>query len=118
MNSIPTKPKRSRPLLRNSSGPRNAAATSFRQDILDDYRGICLRNHGLITMKVLIDDLERHLIRRALEMTHGNQRRAAGLLGLKYTTLNEKVRRLGLRIPSPTFNFWADAPGSWRPPAR
>jgi len=42
---------------------------------------------------------ERDLIRRALERTEGNRRRAADLLGLKRTTLVEKIRRLAVRAP-------------------
>jgi transcriptional regulator with GAF, ATPase, and Fis domain len=40
---------------------------------------------------------ERRLIIDALVRTHGNQRRAAAELGCLPTTLNEKMRRLGLR---------------------
>jgi len=37
------------------------------------------------------------LIRQALQRTHGNQRRAAQLLGVKVTTLNCKIKRLGIQ---------------------
>jgi transcriptional regulator with GAF, ATPase, and Fis domain len=40
---------------------------------------------------------ERRLIIDALVRAHGNQRRAAAELGCLPTTLNEKMRRLGLR---------------------
>jgi DNA-binding NtrC family response regulator len=40
---------------------------------------------------------ESELIREALQRTRGNQRRAAKLLGVKVTTLNCKIKRLGLR---------------------
>jgi transcriptional regulator with GAF, ATPase, and Fis domain len=40
---------------------------------------------------------ERDLIRRALERTAGNKRRAAELLRLKRTTLVEKIKRLDMR---------------------
>jgi DNA-binding NtrC family response regulator len=40
---------------------------------------------------------ESELIRQALQRTHGNQRRAAKLLGVKVTTLNCKIRRLGIQ---------------------
>jgi transcriptional regulator with GAF, ATPase, and Fis domain len=40
---------------------------------------------------------ERRLIIEALVRAHGNQRRAAAELGCLPTTLNEKMRRLGLR---------------------
>ena len=44
----------------------------------------------------VIAEAERDLIRRALARTDGNRRRAADLLGLKRTTLVEKIRRLDL----------------------
>jgi DNA-binding NtrC family response regulator len=40
---------------------------------------------------------ESELIREALQRTSGNQRRAAKLLGVKVTTLNCKIKRLGIR---------------------
>ena len=43
---------------------------------------------------------ESELIRDALLRTRGNQRRAAQLLGVKVTTLNCKIKRLGLQQPA------------------
>jgi DNA-binding NtrC family response regulator len=40
---------------------------------------------------------ESELIREALLRTRGNQRRAAKLLGVKVTTLNCKIKRLGIQ---------------------
>jgi len=45
----------------------------------------------------LIEDYERKLIVLALEAAGGHQRRAAASLGIRPTTLSEKLRRLGLR---------------------
>jgi DNA-binding NtrC family response regulator len=39
----------------------------------------------------------RKLISLALEATGGHQRRAAASLGIRPTTLSEKLRRLGMR---------------------
>ena len=44
---------------------------------------------------------ESELIRDALQRTRGNQRRAAKLLGVKVTTLNCKIKRLGIQTVSP-----------------
>ena len=41
---------------------------------------------------------ERRLIKEALARSAGVQRQAARLLGIRPTTLNEKLKRLGLRI--------------------
>jgi DNA-binding NtrC family response regulator len=52
---------------------------------------------GLLSLRQLVEDYERRLILAALGRTRGNQRRAAAELGCLPTTLNEKMRRLGLR---------------------
>jgi DNA-binding NtrC family response regulator len=51
----------------------------------------------LPSLKELVEAYERGLILAALGRTRGNQRRAAAELGCLPTTLNEKMRRLGLR---------------------
>ena len=48
-------------------------------------------------LKERVAAYERRLIREALWTAGGNQRRAAAALGCLPTTLNEKMRRLGLR---------------------
>ena len=57
-----------------------------------------------VNLKQLVDDYERRLILEALERMGGNQRRAAAEPGVLPTTLNEKMRRHGLRA--------CDRPGS------
>jgi DNA-binding NtrC family response regulator len=52
---------------------------------------------SMASLKQLVEDYERRLILAALERARGNQRRAAAELGCLPTTLNEKMRRLGLR---------------------
>jgi DNA-binding NtrC family response regulator len=52
---------------------------------------------SMVSLKQLVEDYERRLILTALERARGNQRRAAAELGCLPTTLNEKMRRLGLR---------------------
>ena len=44
-----------------------------------------------------VSSLERQLIESALKQTGGVQKQAAKILGLKPTTLNEKIKRLGIR---------------------
>jgi len=43
-----------------------------------------------------VREFEIELINLALAKTHGHQRRAAGLLGLKVTTLNAKMKRFNI----------------------
>ncbi len=50
-----------------------------------------------LSLKKLVEDYERRLIEDALARAQGNQRRAARELGCLPTTLNEKMRRLGMR---------------------
>ncbi|MBZ5639324.1 MAG: sigma-54 dependent transcriptional regulator [Acidobacteriia bacterium] len=45
-----------------------------------------------------VDRYERHLIESALRRTGGIQKQAADILGLKATTLNEKIKRLGIVV--------------------
>jgi two-component system response regulator AtoC len=47
-----------------------------------------------IDFEQFIADIEREMIRRSLERTHGNKGAAARLLNLKRTTLVEKLKRL------------------------
>ena len=51
-----------------------------------------------ICLKSLIETIEMSLLLKILHQVHGNQKRAAKLLGIKYTTLNEKVKRYGIRF--------------------
>jgi DNA-binding NtrC family response regulator len=44
-----------------------------------------------------VDAYERELLRMALAACGGNQRQAATALGVLPTTLNEKLKRFGLR---------------------
>src|SRR4030095_13536101 len=46
-----------------------------------------------------VQHFEAKLIRSALIMTGGRQRRAAKLLGMKVTTLHSKIRRYGFDLP-------------------
>jgi DNA-binding NtrC family response regulator len=53
-------------------------------------------NHKL-GLQEEVQRYESELIREALQRTRGNQRRAAKLLGVKVTTLNCKIKRLGIQ---------------------
>jgi DNA-binding NtrC family response regulator len=55
--------------------------------------GVFLPDEG-VTLDSLISEIERDLIRQALERTHNNKGQAARLLNLKRTTLVEKIKRL------------------------
>jgi transcriptional regulator with GAF, ATPase, and Fis domain len=50
-------------------------------------------------LKSLVEAYERTLILRALASAGGSQKQAAASLGVPHTTLNEKIKRLGIRLP-------------------
>ena len=54
-----------------------------------------------LDLKSMLADYERRLILDALQQHRGHQRRAAAALGILPTTLCEKMKRLGLKLPAP-----------------
>jgi sigma-54 specific flagellar transcriptional regulator A len=50
-----------------------------------------------IDLSALVTELQQTLIEKAMERANGNRSLAARLLGLKRTTLIEKLRRMGGR---------------------
>jgi two-component system response regulator AtoC len=58
------------------------------------FSTVALPEEGL-ELDAFIATIERDLIQRSLERTGGNKGRAARLLGLKRTTLVERIKRLG-----------------------
>ena len=44
-----------------------------------------------------LEDVEKELIRKALSMAHGNQTRAAELLGISRDTLRYRLQKFGLK---------------------
>lgn len=44
-------------------------------------------------LKALITDLEVNIIKKTLHLSNGNQRNAAKILGIGFTTFNEKIKR-------------------------
>ena len=51
-----------------------------------------------IALKDVIGELEKKVIVQVLNEVEGNQKDAARILGMKYTTLNEKLKRYGIRV--------------------
>lgn len=50
------------------------------------------------TMKDFMEEFERRLIIHTLFKTNGNRKQAASLLGIKYTTLHEKIKKFKIRF--------------------
>jgi DNA-binding NtrC family response regulator len=57
-------------------------------------RHFCLDNS--FCLKGVMEELEKEIISHVLSKTHWNQKKAAKILGIKHTTLNYRVRKLGL----------------------
>ena len=55
---------------------------------------------GGVDFDTVVSQLERQLILKSLEIASGNKKQAADLLGLKRTTLIEKLKRLGELKPA------------------
>jgi DNA-binding protein Fis len=51
-----------------------------------------------IQLKLLLDAIEKCLILKVLDKASGNQKEAARILGIKYTTLNQKIKKHGIRF--------------------
>lgn len=80
--------------IHNLNSLREAAVTLLREVELLASRQP-QTNHKL-GLQEEVQRYESELIREALQRTHGNQRRAAKLLGVKVSTLNCKIKRLGI----------------------
>lgn len=85
---------RSEAEIHNLNSLREAAITLLREVELLASRQP-QTNHKL-GLQEEVQRYESELIREALQRTHGNQRRAAKLLGVKVSTLNCKIKRLGI----------------------
>lgn len=79
-------------LVRSKRAGRNHKSSNR---ILQVVNLLASENH--MQLKKLMQEVEKGIIIRFLDRTGGNQRHAAKLLGLKYTTLNEKVKRYKIR---------------------
>lgn len=51
-----------------------------------------------VPLGVLMNTVERSIIIRALSIANGCQKEAAKILGVKYTTLNEKVKKYEIQL--------------------
>lgn len=73
-----------------------AAAEALETSSHEDSQRINVENG--IDLDDEVSRFETSLIRRALIRTHGNQKRASVLLGLKPTTLNTKIKKYRISL--------------------
>jgi len=71
-----------------------------RDELVQNYILMISRKQG-VSLKSFIGDMEKHLIECALLVSFGNQRQASRLLRVKPTSLNEKIKRYGIRRLDP-----------------
>jgi DNA-binding NtrC family response regulator len=84
--------------IHNLESLREAAVTLMREvESLANLQEPQTNGNGKLALQEEVQRFESELIRQALQRTHGNQRRAAKLLGVKVTTLNCKIKRLGIQ---------------------
>lgn len=84
------------------------AALAFSLDNL--YGCIELINEGKpAPLMRIMKELERDIISQAMTASRANIRKAAVLLGIKYTTLYAKIRKHGLHF-SKAMRFYTDGP--------
>lgn len=70
---------------------------TFRKEVFELFiEYFCIRQR--VPFKELIDSIEKSILIRVLLQCRGNQKNAAKTLGIKYTTLNEKLKRYDVRF--------------------
>ncbi len=75
----------------------------IRSKDVDSPRDTLIRSYILnnctkknVPLKNFIDEIEKDMISKALKVAGGNQRVASFILGIKPTTLNEKIKKFDL----------------------
>jgi len=58
-----------------------------------------------VPLKKLMDSVERNIIVRTLSKVNGNQKRASRVLGVKHTTLNEKIKKYKIHLSKRPVEF-------------
>jgi DNA-binding NtrC family response regulator len=70
---------------------------TFRKEVFELFvEYFCFRQK--IPFKELIGHVEKSILIRTLSQFNGSQKSAAKFLGIKYTTLNEKLKRYNIRF--------------------
>ena len=54
----------------------------------------------IIPLKKLMGDLEKKIMIQVLSITKGNQRKASDILGVRPSTLNEKIKKYRINLSS------------------
>jgi len=78
--------------IKLESQQQNFPGKKENKDLLEFLIGYLFVNDN-INFKEFIEEIERAILIKALAKFNGNQMKTAKFLGIKYTTLNEKVKR-------------------------
>ncbi len=82
-----------------------ALEDKLKKDFFDLFLELFCQQPGCL--KEFIEDLEKSIILNTLFKVGGNQKKAASVLGIKYTTLNEKVRKYDIQFQKrPVYSPW------------
>ena len=79
-------------------------ALSLLREIASAERVSETQRSNTLDLQAEVRRFEVELIRSALIQTGGRQRQAARLLGTKITTLNTKIKRYNIKIPTDNFD--------------
>lgn len=75
---------------------------TFRKEVFELFiEYFCIRQR--VPFKELIGSVEKSILMRTLSQYKGCQKSAARFLGIKYTTLNEKLKRYNIRFDKKPF---------------
>lgn len=75
---------------------------TFRKEVFELFiEYFCIRQR--VPFKELIGSVEKSILIRVLSQCKGCQRSTAKFLGIKYTTLNEKLKRYNIRFDKKPF---------------
>jgi DNA-binding NtrC family response regulator len=75
--------------------PAATALDSRANELLSAYLDSLLNSRG-VPLKDFMWDLEREILRTSLKMTHGHQKNSAAILGIKPTTMFQKMLKFAL----------------------
>lgn len=102
LNQNPSTRKIERKLWKRSNTPRLNIVKQLLSKLQDELAVVNdtaqVKFDGKFNLYQQIRTFEIDMIRHALFLTNNNQRLAARMLGINYTTLNSKVKRYGIEL--------------------
>lgn len=99
-DSLRGKPMHACPESELNGIPDQELNPDFRALALEYFKPVIERfcQEDVFPLKSLVNIFERAVLIESLSMHNGNQKRTADFLGLKLTTLNEKIKKHGIQF--------------------